>query len=161
NQVRLLQAYARLKASEKQTLPLVLTGGKGWLMDNFEKTIDHLGLRQDVVLLGYVDDTVLQWLYQNCFAFVYPSLFEGFGLPVLEAMSLGAPVITANTTSLPEIVGSAGMLVDPFQEEELFSAMLRLSQGEIQREALQDGAREKAKEFSWERTARQIKDLYK
>jgi glycosyltransferase involved in cell wall biosynthesis len=161
NHVRLLRAYARLKASEGQTFPLVLTGAKGWLMDDFEKTIDDLGLRQEVVLLGYVDDAALQWLYQNCFAFVYPSLFEGFGLPVLEAMSLGAPVITSNTTSLPEIVGSAGILVDPLQEEELFSVMLKLSREEIQPEALQARAREKAKEFSWERTARQIKDLYR
>jgi glycosyltransferase involved in cell wall biosynthesis len=161
NQRRLLQAYARLKAHLGKTFPLVLAGGRGWLMDDFEKTIENLGLQQDVILLGYVDDTTLQWLYQNCFAFIYPSLFEGFGLPVLEAMSLGAPVIAAKTTSLPEIVGSAGILVDPFQEEEIFSAMLRLSRRQVDREALQVSAREKAGKFSWKATARRVNDLYR
>ncbi len=109
---------------------------------------------------GYIDDTALQWLYQNCFAFVYPSLFEGFGLPVLEAMSLGAPVISSNTSSLPEIVGSAGLLVDPLDVDSIFEAMLLLTEDEQTRIALKECALERANEFSWEHTARQILKLY-
>ncbi|MBI4639078.1 MAG: glycosyltransferase family 4 protein [Candidatus Tectomicrobia bacterium] len=156
----LLQAYAKLKAHLGQTFPLVLAGGQGWLMDDFERTIDNLGLRQDAVLLGYVDDRALQWLYQNCFGFVYPSLFEGFGLPVLEAMSLGAPVIASNTTSLPEIVGLSGLLVNPLQEDDIFEAMRKVSRGEVDREVLKDKALEGARSFSWEHAARQVLTLY-
>ena len=81
NHRRLLQAYARLKAQVGESFPLALAGGKGWLMEDFESFVDKLGLRRDIVGLGYVEEAELQWLYQNCFAFLYPSLFEGFGLP--------------------------------------------------------------------------------
>src|SRR5215216_272052 len=111
NHLSLLRAYARHKARVGKALPLVHAGGPGWLMNDFKRQICNLSLQKDVILLGYVDDTALQWLYQNCFAFVYPSYFEGFGLPVLEAMSLGAAVITSNITSIPEIIGQAGILV--------------------------------------------------
>ena len=84
-------------------LPLVLAGGKGWLMDDFAKGQNTAG----AVVAGYVADRELEWLYRNCFGFVYPSLFEGFGMPVLEAMALGAPVICSRTTSLPEVAGEA------------------------------------------------------
>ncbi len=161
NHKRLLYAYAKLKAHLGQTFPLVLAGGRGWLMDDFEKVIDDLGLRQDVLLLGYVEDEVLQWLYQNCFAFIYPSLFEGFGLPVIEAMSQGAPVIVSNTTSLPEIVDSAGLLVNPLQEDEIFQAMLKLSTGEVSREVLKDMAIRRAAAFSWTSTARVVLEVYR
>lgn len=161
NHLRLLQAYARLKAHLGETFPLVLAGGRGWLIEDLEQTLEELGLQQEVIQLGYVDDEALQWLYQNCFAFIYPSLFEGFGLPVLEAMSLGAAVIASKTTSLPEIVGSAGLLVDPLREEEIFQAMLRLSTGEIDREKLKEQALRRAEAFSWKRAAQEVLRLYR
>ncbi|MGB4678459.1 MAG: glycosyltransferase family 1 protein [Aggregatilineales bacterium] len=160
NHERLLRAYARLKQHRGSTFPLVLVGARGWLIEGFRKQIAELGLEQDVLMPGYIDDTALQWLYQNCFAFVYPSLFEGFGLPVLEAMSLGAPVISSNTSSLPEIVGSAGLLVDPLDVDSIFEAMLLLTEDEQTRIALKECALERANEFSWEHTARQILKLY-
>ena len=113
NHEKLIRAYSLLKAKHGQTFPLVLAGARGWLMQDFEKELDSLNLQNDIIILGYIDDPTLQWLYQNCFAFVYPSLFEGFGLPVLEAMSLGAAVLTSNFSSLPEIVGEAAILIDP------------------------------------------------
>jgi glycosyltransferase involved in cell wall biosynthesis len=158
---RLLQAYARLKEQLGEIFPLVLAGGKGWLMEDFDSVVEKLGLRQDVVVLGYAEESELQWLYQNCFAFIYPSLFEGFGLPVLEAMSLGAPVIASNTTSLPEIVGPAGLLVDPLQEGEIFQGMLKLSIDPIFRAKLRDSLVEQAKRFSWIRTANEIQKVYR
>lgn len=160
NHVRLLRAYAKLKARVAEPLPLVLAGGSGWLMDGFEDVVKDLGLANDVVMLGYVDDTTLRWLYQNCFAFVFPSLFEGFGLPVVEAMTLGAPVICSDNTSLPEIVGSAGLLVDPYDEDEIFRAMLKLSRGEVSRQALKDKGRGQAARFSWTGTAEEILHEY-
>jgi glycosyltransferase involved in cell wall biosynthesis len=158
---RLLQAYARLKEQLGGSFPLVLAGGKGWLMEGFDSFVEQLGLRQDVVILGYAEESELQWLYQNCFAFLYPSLFEGFGLPVLEAMSLGAPVIASNTTSLPEIVGPTGLLVDPFQEGDIFQAMLKLSIDHTFRAKLRDSLVEQAKQFSWIRTASEVQKVYR
>lgn len=161
NQRRLLRAYAALRARWGRTFPLVLAGGQGWMMHDFEELVAELGLGSDLILTGYVSDDNLQWLYENCFAFVYPSLFEGFGLPVLEAMSCGAAVITSTTTSLPEIVGTAGVLVDPLQEEGITDAMRRLSGGELQRETLRRRGLEQATRFSWARAAEQVLDVYR
>jgi glycosyltransferase involved in cell wall biosynthesis len=131
------------------------------MMNDFEELVADLGLGSDVILTGYVSDDTLQWLYQKCFAFVYPSLFEGFGLPVLEAMSCGAAVITSTTTSLPEIVGSAGVLVDPWQEEAITGAMRKLSIGEIDREMLKQQGLEQSARFSWRQTAERIHGVYR
>jgi glycosyltransferase involved in cell wall biosynthesis len=161
NHERLLKAYAQLKARAQEILPLVLVGVRGWLMKDFEKQIAGLSLQNDVMLLGYVDDLELRWLYQNCFAFLYPSLFEGFGMPVLEAMSLGAAVIASNTTSIPEIVGDAGLLVDPKSDESICHAMKRLLDDSSLRRDLQSLASLRSQKFSWQTSARQVLDVYK
>ena len=161
NHLGLLRAYARHKARLGKALPLVHAGGPGWLMNDFKGQIRRLNLQNDVILLGYVSDVALQWLYQNCFAFMYPSFFEGFGMPVLEAMSLGAAVITSNTTSIPEIVGDTGILIDPRSDEHLASAMDTLAGDENQRIALRIAALQRASHFSWEHAAQQTLDLSK
>ena len=161
NHVRVLRAYARLKSSLPKTFPLVMAGGRGWLMEDLHKTAADLGLAEAVVMAGYLDDPALQWLYQNCYAMVYPSLFEGFGLPVLEAMSLGAPVISSNVTSIPEIVGNAGILVDPLADEEVLRAMLRLIEEHGLRESLIELGGKQAKRFSWEAAARGVLESYR
>ncbi|HYV40029.1 MAG TPA: glycosyltransferase family 1 protein [Gemmataceae bacterium] len=161
NHARLLQAFAKLKAqSGGRTLPLVLAGGRGWLTDDLHRLIALLGLADDVVLPGYVDDQTLQWLYENCFAVLYPSLFEGFGLPVLEAMSLGAAVITSNTTSIPEIAGDAALLVNPLREEEILDAMLRLLAQPELRGKLRQQAQVQARRFCWADAARTTLECY-
>ena len=129
-------------------------------MNDFEKTLADLKAGADVILTGYVNDSELQWLYENCFAFVYPSLFEGFGFPVLEAMSMGAAVISSNTSSLPEIVGSAGVLVNPRDAEEIAAAMKRLTVEDGWRGALKGLAPQRARLFSWQSAARQVLELY-
>lgn len=150
NQRRLVEAYMRIKSR----LPLILAGGPGWLMEDFAD-------RQPpgVELAGYLPDTELEWLYRNCFGFVYPSLFEGFGMPVLEALSLGAPVICSNTTSLPEVAGEAALLVDPLDVEALAAAMLRLEEKPV-RERLRSLAVRQAQRFQWEASARKLLAVY-
>jgi glycosyltransferase involved in cell wall biosynthesis len=160
NHRRLLRAYARLRDEGGDGLPLVLAGARGWLMDDFLVELDALGLRQQVLLLGYVDDAALHWLYSSCFAFLYVSLFEGFGLPVLEAMSCGAAVITSDRSSLPEVAGDAGLLVDPDDEAAISTAMLSLLRGEVDRAALRERATDRARGFSWLKVAQKVKAIY-
>ncbi|MDR3476677.1 MAG: glycosyltransferase family 1 protein [Gammaproteobacteria bacterium] len=155
----LLRVYAKLKKMQ-HTYPLVLAGKQGWMIHDLEKTLMELGIQNDVHVLGYVDNEELQWLYQHCFYLIYPSLFEGFGLPVLEAMTLGAPVITSHSSSLPEVAGSAGILVDPLQEDELVHAMIRVSSELALREQFKKQSYEQAKLFSWEKSAKAILSLY-
>jgi glycosyltransferase involved in cell wall biosynthesis len=161
NQFRLLKAYARLKAASRKTYPLVMAGGRGWLMEDIGKIVGDLGLAEDVVMTGYIDDLALRWLYQNCYAMVYPSLFEGFGLPVLEAMSLGAPVISSNVTSMPEIAGDAALLVNPLDDGDISSAMLNLARDSGLRASLIERGKERAKAFTWENAARIILECYR
>lgn len=149
NQRRLVEAYVRSGSA----WPLVLAGGKGWLMEDFV-------VPAGVELTGYVSDGELEWLYRNCFAFLYPSLFEGFGMPVLEAMSLGAPVICSNTTSLPEVAGEVGLLVDPLDVGAIADAMRRVEAGEMGRERLREAGVRQAGRFSWEASARKLLEVY-
>jgi glycosyltransferase involved in cell wall biosynthesis len=160
NHRKLIKAYSLLKAKHGSSHPLVLAGSQGWLMHDFEEELDSLNLKQDVLLLGYTKDSTLQWLYQNCLTFIYPSLFEGFGMPVLEAMSLGAPVICSNVSSLPEIVGRAGILVDPANEREVFESMDELMQNPALRQRLSEQGRQQASKFSWRSSAALLIDRY-
>lgn len=157
---RLLQAYAQLRQEKLTDLPLAMAGGKGWLEEDLVDYITSLDLKPYVHLLGYVNDTQLRWLYRNCFAFVYPSLFEGFGMPVLEAMSLGAAVITSNVTSLPEIAGDAALSIAPNDVEGLIEAMTRLQNDSNLRTDFQQRAVARSTLFSWEQTAQAILEVY-
>jgi glycosyltransferase involved in cell wall biosynthesis len=149
-----------LKNDIGNTFPLVIGGGKGWLLDHFESEIRQLGLAEEVILLGYVDDKSLQWLYRNCFAFIFPSFFEGFGLPVLEAMSQGAAVITSNVTSIPEVVGDAGIMVDPRDIDSLTVRMKDILTGNVNRGGLKKKAFQRSKEFSWDKVAEKVLITY-
>jgi glycosyltransferase involved in cell wall biosynthesis len=157
---RLLAAFARVTAAGDTALPLVLAGGRGWLEDGLEAYVSSLGLDGRVRVLGYVDDETLRWLYASCFAFAYPSLVEGFGLPVLEAMSLGAAVVTSDRSSLPEVAGDAALAVDPTDEGALAAALRRLAVEPALRDALRERAGARARRFSWTGAARQTLALY-
>jgi glycosyltransferase involved in cell wall biosynthesis len=161
NHVGLLRAYALLKKEREENLPLVLAGGRGWLMDDMPRILDELGLRQSVLCLGHVDEETLHWLYQNCFAFVYPSFLEGFGLPVVEAMTLGAPVIASQVSSIPEIVGEGGILIDPSSVESLAQAMRELSDSKSMRQTFKERSVKEAAKFSWEKSAREALECYR
>jgi glycosyltransferase involved in cell wall biosynthesis len=113
-----------------------------------------------VKFTGYVDDEDLPALYSACEVFVYPSLYEGFGLPPLEAMACGAPVVTSNTSSLPEVVGEAGVMVDPQAPLELARALAHLLSDAVQRHHFRMAGFERAKIFSWERAAHETQAVY-
>lgn len=160
NHERLFAAYAAWRRETGGTMPLVLAGGKGWLMDDLARTAAELGIAEDLVFTGYVSDAELAWLYASCHAFLYPSLFEGFGLPVLEAMSLGAAVICADATSLPEVAGDAAVLVDPLDVAGLARAMAALSADTAMAATLREKSLARAGLFAWDKTARIVLDAY-
>ena len=142
-------------AARRKGVPhsLVITGARGWGRSPLAGLIRELALDDAVIFTGFVDDTDLPHLYNGADFFVYPSLYEGFGLPILEAMSCGTPVITSNVSSMPEVAGKAALLVDPLSEVELATAMLKLAgDGEL-RGTMRDRGRIQAARFSWERTA--------
>jgi glycosyltransferase involved in cell wall biosynthesis len=160
NHGRLLDAYRILKAQGESPLPLVLAGGKGWLLQHFDTFLRGLEVDREIILTGYVSDDELRWLYQNCFGFIYPSLFEGFGMPVLEALGLGAPVLCSNTSSLPEAAGDAAILFDPTDASSIAAAMNRFASGEVSRDALKKAAQLQAAKFSWAKSASRLRELY-
>lgn len=146
---RLLRAWERAEGFLSEKCVLVIAGGSG---RNFRNV--SLKARSDrVKLLGYVADRYLPALYSGADAFVYPSVFEGFGLPVLEAMACGTPVITSNVTSLPEVAGEAAVLVDPFDVEAMAEAIVRVVEDNILHDQLRQKGLERARQFTWERAA--------
>lgn len=140
---------------------LVLVGTKGWKVDQLleEVAADSL-LRKRVIFTGYVEDKDLSALYSGALAFLYPSLYEGFGLPPLEAMQCGVPVITSDTSSLPEVIGKAGIMVPPTDTDALAQAMLDVVDNDSLREGLQAKGLQQAAQFSWTQCARDTVAAY-
>lgn len=153
NLLRLMQAYAQLCKREKIDIELVLAGGEGWMSQSLYEMADDVS--DQVRLLGYVADADLPSLMAGAQFFCLPSLFEGFGLPVLEAQHYGTPVMTANNSSLPEVAGDAAILVDPTDVDAIAQAMLRLSRDENLRQKLIAAGYENVKRFSWEKAAKE------
>ena len=162
NLVRLIKAYASLRGNQggKSFPKLVLVGKRAWLYDETLRALEETGISDSVVLTGYVPDADLPALYSGALCFVYPSFFEGFGLPPLEAMKCGAPVIVGNATSLPEVVGDAGLKVDPFDVSAIARAMDQLIQHEDLRQELRVKGLARARLFDWKETARQTLAVY-
>ena len=158
---RLVEAFDQLLRTTSLSPTLVIAGGQGWLMDDFLSLIKQKRLDDRVCLTGYLQDEDLCGLYSTCAAFVYPSLYEGFGLPPLEAMACGAPVITSRIPSLMETVGRAARLVDPKDLEDLARAMTEMLSDEKVREHYAELGRNHVKQFSWERTALKTLEVYR
>lgn len=163
NLARLVAAYARLRRAKPEVkLPkLVLAGKCGWLYDETLRAIKELEFRDSVILTGYVPENDLPALYSGSLCFVYPSYFEGFGLPPLEAMQCGVPVIVGDQTSLPEVVGDAGILVDPFDVDALAAAIDKVISDSNLRAELSVQGLARAKLFAWQETARQTLAVYR
>ena len=160
NQLFLARAYAKYLALGGERMPLVFAGGKGWLMDDFIDELRKLGVFEDVIMTGYVTDDELVWLYRSCYVNLYPSLFEGFGLPVLEGMQYGAATMTTDNTSLPEVAGNAAKILSADDLEGWAHTMLALANSPKERDAMQKASLEQAEKFSWSQSAKELLDLY-
>lgn len=155
NLIRLVTAYRALVSGQGVGWDLVLAGAPGWLSDPIQRELARVGDGNRVHQLGFVPEADLPALLSGARLFTFPSLYEGFGLPVLEAQTYGVPVMTSNNSSLPEIAGDAALLVDPTDVDAIAAAMLRLSQDEPLRQGLIAAGYVNVKRFSWEKAARE------
>lgn len=161
NVTTLLQAFSLLRHEKlDQGLKLVIAGGRGWGDESLLTRVEALGLRDHVIFTGFVEEEHLPDLYREALLFVYPSLYEGFGLPILEAMACGTPVITANTSSMPEVAGGAAILVEPTKPEALASAMASVLADPALREELRRKGIARAKGCSWDAVAQKTLEIY-
>jgi len=161
NLPRLLRAYSKLIKTRHINHQLVLCGIKSWGYSSFVRTIEELNLQDKVIFKGYIPDNELELMYLNASLFVFPSLSEGFGLPILEAMSCGIPVITSNYGAMAEVAGDAALLVDPYNIDEIAKAIYKVLTDQNLRENLIKKGLKQAKQFSWEKTAKETLKVYK
>jgi glycosyltransferase involved in cell wall biosynthesis len=158
NLVRLVQAFARVYDGRAS---LVLAGGRGWLYDDLFAEVKALGLTDAVIFPGYVMNEELPLWYNAATAMAYPSVYEGFGLPVLEAQACGTPVLTSNLSSLPEAAGDAALMVDPYDIDALAEGLSRLLMDEPLRRDLRERGLIHARRFRWSNTARETARVYR
>ncbi len=159
NLTTLLQAYSQIASDT--SAPLFIGGGKGWMYEPVFARLEALGLRERVQFIGYIDEEALPLWYAAATVFVFPSLYEGFGMPPLEAMSCGTPVIASNSTSLPEVVGDAGVLVEPTDADALAAALLRVLRDADLRHHLRERGMQQARRFAWRTTAERTLQVYR
>jgi glycosyltransferase involved in cell wall biosynthesis len=157
NYARLVQAFSRLRAPD---LSLVIVGGKGWLYDELFQQVKELNVQDRILFTGYIDDSDLPLVYNLAEVFVFPSLYEGFGIPPLEAMSCGIPVVAADNSSLPETVGDAGILVNARDVESLAEALARVIDSPSLSQTLIELGLERAKRFTWQKAAQTLLSTY-
>lgn len=157
----ILKAYNALKLQVGKELPkLVLAGKKGWGYDEINHLVKSCGLEQDVIFTGYISEEEKAELLRGALVFLFPSLYEGFGMPPLEAMACGTPVIVSNAASLPEVVGDAGLTVDPYSTEELKNAMKEITENKKLREELGYKGYSRAQIFKWESIVKSLNIIY-
>lgn len=154
----LIEAYGKAVKKRPDIPLLVIAGGKGWQYEEIFSRVETLGLSDRVKFTGYVDDEDVPLIMNGASAFCFPSIYEGFGMPPLEAMACGVPVIVSNTSSLPEVVGDCGISVDPYDTDDIAGALIKMTDREFA-EAQRIKGIERAKTFSWERSAGLLKGL--
>jgi len=157
----LLQAYRLLRDARTTDEPLVLVGGKGWLYDEIFERVEVLRLTEHVCFLQDVPNADLPGLYSAAALLTTPSFYEGFGLPALEAMSFGTPVVVSDRASLPEVVGQAGLLVNPDDPEDIARALTRVLMDETLRVRMRERGLEQAARFTWDKAARETLAVYR
>lgn len=154
NLLRLISAYAKFINNKPEQKPkLILAGSKGWLSDEIYDLPEKLGIKSSVKFLGYVPDQNLPALYNGAIALLFPSLFEGFGLPILEAMACSCPVLTSNISSMPEVADKAALLVNPDSEDEIAQGISKLFLDQKLKDSLKTMGIAQSKKFSWEKCA--------
>ena len=154
----LLDAYAKI--AHATNAPLIIGGGKGWLYDEIFARAEALNLGDKIRFAGYIDQADLPLWYAAATVFAFPSIYEGFGMPVLEAMACGTPSVTADRSSLPEVVGDAGLTVDPYDADALGAAILRLLEDTDLRQELRERGLRRVPRFSWRETAKRTLAAY-
>ena len=159
NLQRCLEALAKLQMENFESPRLVIAGGQGWRMEPLDRSVTALGLEQQVEYVGSADDNELSALYAGCNFLLFPSLYEGFGLPIIEALSFGKPVITSNVSSMPEVAGEAALLVDPQSVDDIAEAIKRLITDRALYDTLAAKAIPQAAKFSWDRAAQQTLEI--
>jgi glycosyltransferase involved in cell wall biosynthesis len=159
NLERLIRAYEKSFAL-KEGIPIVLSGKMGWLQNDLISKIQPLIEKKLIILTGYVNLVELKALYQSCLFFAFPSLYEGFGIPVLEAMASGAPVLTSGNSSLKELFSTSTHLVDPLSEESIVQGLNSMMDQDY-RDKLQQSGYIIVKNFSWKKSAEEHKKLFK
>lgn len=160
NLIRLLTAYSRLAESLKQNTMLVIAGGKGWGSVNIKDVVTKLNLLDYVRLLGYVDEPTLAALYANAKFLAMPSLYEGFGLPLVEAMGFGTPLLTSNNSSMPEVAGDAGLLIDPHDLASIQIGLTQLIVDDELRVKLVANAQKNTVRFNWDASAEKLVGVF-
>ncbi len=161
NHLGLLEAYSIYRKMAQHPLPLLIGGGKGWRYKQIFESVQERQLEDHVHFLGFVPWEDLPWLYNAATLFIYPSRYEGFGFPVVEAMRCGVPVITSTVSSLPEVAGDAAITVDPDDHESLANAIWELTEAQPeQRETLSERGIKHAQRFQWSQTALQTARVY-
>lgn len=161
NVASLLLAFEMLKSKKDFPHKLVITGGKGWIYEEIMKTWERMEAKREVIFTGYVAYADLPGLYSLAQLFVYPSIYEGFGLPPLEAMACGTPVVVSNGSSLPEVVGDAGVMVDPKRPESIYQGIERVLGDPTFQSQLRKKGLKRAQRFTWEKTAQMTQKIYK
>lgn len=159
NLSRLVNAFAQLQECENLPHQLVLAGGKGWENEDIYQTVDKMFHNGEVIFTGYVTNAEKNALYQNAELFVFPSLYEGFGIPPLEAMTFGCPVVSSNAASLPEVVGDAAELVDPMNTESIAKGMWKVLSDDLYRAELAQKGYKQAKKFNWDDSAKKLMQI--
>jgi glycosyltransferase involved in cell wall biosynthesis len=161
NLLTLMRAFDQILRQTARRPQLVAVGAEGWLMDDLFTFIKQSSIGDRLLFTGYLDDDDLRALYSSCTVFVYPSIYEGFGLPPLEAMACGAPVIASNIATFRETLGSAAQLVEPNDVQALARSIVEILGDEDRRRALSRRGLEQAAKFSWERTAQLTLEVYR
>jgi glycosyltransferase involved in cell wall biosynthesis len=159
NLPRLLEAYA-LARKQGLTHPLLIGGARGWRQSSLSQIVERLGLENAVQFLGFVEDEDLPALYARAECLIYPSLYEGFGLPVIEGMASGTPVVTSNCSSMAEVAADAALLVDPLDVADIAEKLLHVAGSAELRDTLREKGLRRAADFSWEKMARETMAVY-
>jgi len=159
NIIRIVRVFAKGRRNHQWKHSLVLVGMPGYGFDKIEKSIVEEGVKDSVIITGHVDNNDLPGIYSLADALIYPSLYEGFGFPPLEAMKCGCPVVSSYSTSLPEVIGDAGVFVDPYSEDKIFGALQRVITDKKLHEKLVYLGKERIRRFTWKKTVEGILQL--
>jgi glycosyltransferase involved in cell wall biosynthesis len=160
NLERLIEAFHMLRRDGLEHVKLLIIGDEISKYATLRRAVHRYKLHKHVRFFGFVADQTLAILYRLAGVFVFPSLYEGFGLPPLEAMASGTPVVTSNVSSLPEVVGDAALLIDPYEPEAIAHAMRRVLTEPALRDDLRAKGLARAREFSWDRSVRRVREIY-